>query len=55
MNDGALQKSYLKEELPVVSVDKYSWSDSEQHVTVYLKIPGVHRVPSSCIRVRYVA
>ena len=37
----------------MVSVDKYSWSDSEQHVTVFLKIPGVHLVEASCIRVRY--
>ena len=40
-----------KLKLPVVTVKQYSWSDAEQHVTVYLKIPGVHLVDESCIQV----
>jgi hypothetical protein len=45
------QKTISNEKLPVVTVKEYSWSDADQHVTVYLKIPGVHLVDESRIRV----
>lgn len=43
-----------KKSLPVESVTQYSWSDSEQYATVYLKIPGLcPGVDEDCIEVRY--
>ena len=47
------QKAIASPKLPVVTVKSYSWSDGEQYVTVYLKIPGVHLIDDSFIEVRY--
>jgi len=39
--------------LPEVAVNNYSWRDEERGVYIYLKIPGIHKVPSHNVKVRF--
>jgi len=43
----------VPKKLPEIAVDNYSWRDEERGVYIYLKIPGVHEVPSKNIKVRF--
>ena len=38
---------------PPVTVTRYSWSDAEDHATVYVTIPGVHLARPEDVRVRF--
>jgi hypothetical protein len=34
-------------------VTEYRWSDEKQGVRIWVRVPGVHRLPPSAVRVRF--